>query len=94
MATKKKKAAKRKFANKAAEVEFTDEEIFSIFGVGTETGSLPLRKFISGQRKINGRLYKAIEKILDNDIVTAKEINDGVPGEPPACDSGGLPGGG
>jgi hypothetical protein len=104
MATKKKKAAKRKVAkakaaDQAAEVEFTDEQIFDIFGVGTETASLPMRKFISGQRLINGRLYVAIDKILDHltnnldrpdpDLEEAKRLNEEVPGRPPACNPGG-----
>jgi hypothetical protein len=51
----KKKAKKKK--------KFTDEDVFEIFGVGK--GDKALRAFISGQRKINGRLYKAIDLILD-----------------------------
>ena len=109
MAPKKKKAvakrrsAKSKAANKAAEKEPTDQEIFDLFGVGTETASHPLRKFISGQRRINGKLYTAIEKIvdslekkngMDDDLQAARDINDGVPLDPPACNSQGLPGGG
>jgi hypothetical protein len=109
MATKKRKATKRKAAerrpvrNKSADEtekpDFTDQEIFDIFGIGTETASFPLRKFISGQRKINGKLYLAIDKILDyltngqdpidEDLAEALRINDEVPGEPPACDPGG-----
>lgn len=91
----KKKAAKRKAANKVEKPDLTDQEIFDDFGVGTETASLPLRKFISGQRKINGKLYVAIDKILDfltkgqdridADLAEALRINDEVPGEPPAC---------
>jgi len=104
MATKKKKAAKKKAANK--DKELTDEEVFEIFGVGV--GEVSLRKFISGQRKINGRLYKAIDLIgdglkaardgkgkrHDDCIDRACKINEGVPGEPPGCNQGGLPGGG
>ena len=52
----KKKATKKK-------KKFTDEDVFKIFGVGT--GDKALRAFISGQRKINGRLYKAIDLIVD-----------------------------
>ena len=51
----KKKAKKKK--------KFTDEDVFKIFGVGT--GDKALRAFISGQRKINGRLYRAIDLILE-----------------------------
>jgi hypothetical protein len=105
MAPKKKKAvAKRKAAkSKTADKEPTDQEIFDLFGVGTETASHPLRKFISGQRRINGKLYIAIEKIvdslekkngMDDDLQAARDINDGVPLDPPACNSQGLPGGG
>ena len=98
----KKKTAKKKAAEKAAEKEPTDQEIFDLFGVGTETASHPLRKFISGQRRINGKLYTAIEKIvdslektngMDDDIQAARDINDGVPLDPPARNSEGLGGG-
>jgi hypothetical protein len=113
MATKKRKAAKReapkikpaqsKAADETEKPDFTDEEIFEHFGVGTETSSLPLRKFISGQRKINGKLYVAIDKILDSltkgrgpidaSLAEALRINSAVPGEPPACNRGGGGGG-
>ena len=98
----KKKTAKKKAAEKAAEKEPTDQEIFDLFGVGTETASHPLRKFLSGQRRINGKLYTAIEKIvdslekkngMDDDLQAARDINDGVPLDPPACNSEGLGGG-
>ncbi len=78
--------------------KLTDEEVFEIFGVGTETANIPLRKFISGQRKINGRLYEAIELILEalpkdstssaidfKKLALAGQYNDGVPGDPPGC---------
>ena len=45
---------------------FTDDDVFTELGIGTETANLPLRKLISGQRKINGRLYRSIELILDH----------------------------
>lgn len=115
MATKKRKAANwrkaaksraasKKAADKTERPDFTDEEIFDHFGVGTETTSLPLRKFISGQRKINGKLYMAIDKILDYlargggardpALAEALRLSDEVPGEPPACNRDGTPGGG
>ena len=79
---------------------WTKEEkaVFAAFGIGE--GEVSLRRFISGQRKINGRLYTAIELILDSlpkgktanpSLATAKKINDGVPGPPPGCDKTGLP---
>ena len=71
-----------------------EEDIFKAFGVGK--GEVSLRKFISGQRKINGRLYQAIDLIVEalrsgpgkkNDSLIAKasEINNGVLGQPPGC---------
>jgi hypothetical protein len=104
MATKKGKAAKRKAANETEKPDLTDQEIFDIFGVGTETASQPLRKFISGQRKINGHLYTAIDKILDHltvtqgkagdpDLEEAKKRSDAVPDVPPACNRGDASGG-
>jgi hypothetical protein len=95
MATKKK--AKKK-------TKFTDEDVFKIFGVGP--GDKALRAFISGQRKINGRLYRAIDLIGDalkadkvgkskrhNDCVDlACKINEVIPGKvPPFCNDDGLP---
>ena len=82
----------------------TEEEVFEAFGIGTGEGSL--RMLIRGQREINGRLYEAIELILDSlpkehsktstldfqKLAKAKELNDGVPGPPPGCSS--PPGGG
>jgi hypothetical protein len=83
-----------------------EEAVFAAFGIGA--GEVGLRRFISGQRKINGRLYAAIELILDSlpkehsktstldfkKLATAEKINDGVPGPPPGCDKTGLPGSG
>ena len=84
--------------NDEYKAQYTDEQIFDLFGVGTESACLPMRKFIHGQRLINGRLYVAIDKILDRlikdnpddeDLKDAKKRNDEVPGKPPACDPGG-----
>ena len=95
MATKKKKG-------------WTKEEkaVFAAFGIGN--GEVGLRELIRGQRKINGRLYTAIELILDSlpkqtgklptpadrKLAKAKKINEGVPGPPPGCDKTGLSGSG
>ena len=92
--------ATRKTANK--EKALTDADVFKKFGVGPNQKSL--RKFISGQRKINGRLYKAIELILDalpkesapsslpdfEKLVEAGKINEVIPGDPPGCNDKGL----
>jgi hypothetical protein len=48
----------------ADEPKKTDQDVFDIFGVGK--GDVALRKFISGQRAINGSLYRSIEDILDH----------------------------
>jgi hypothetical protein len=71
--------------------DMTDQQIFDLFGVGT--GDQAMRAFIIGQRKINGKLYVAIDKILDHltkdgttpDLEEAKGLTGEVPGEPPAC---------
>lgn len=67
----------------------TDEEVFEIFGVGK--GDVALRKFISGQREINGSLYRSIEDILDHlktqskksspGLKRAEKRNDEIPGK-------------
>ena len=96
----KKKTAKKKAAKK--EKELTDEDVFAFFKVCEENRSL--KAFIRGQRKINGRLYRSIEligkalqagpgKTHDGCVATACAINDKVPGVPPGCNPGGLPGG-
>jgi len=43
--------------------EQTDDEVFADFFLAPEQQTL--RELISAQRKINGRLYKSIELILD-----------------------------
>jgi hypothetical protein len=44
--------------------KITDEEVFAILEIGK--GDRSLRKLISGQRQINGSLYRSIEAILDH----------------------------
>jgi hypothetical protein len=77
----------------------TDEDVFKLLGV--RTGDEALRKLISGQRKINGRLYKSIELILEHlknnskqsspELEKADKLNEEIPGkEPPFCDDTGL----
>ena len=71
-----------------------EEKVFAAFGVGKN--DLAMRRLIRGQRKINGRFYKAIDNILEslkspsqgpNDLLTkADNYNEGVPGPPPGCD--------
>ena len=108
MATKKRKAANWKKAaqrraasnqpadrsvNQTEKPDMTNQEIFNDFGVGTESSSLPMRKFIIGQRIINGHLYTAIDTILEyltKDGTTpaleeAKLRSDAIPDVPPAC---------
>lgn len=98
MATKKKKAAKKA-------KELTDADVFKLWGVGPKDKIL--RKFISGQRKVNGRLYLAIDKIGESlkaaragnekkhnsCLDEACAINDTVPGVPPGCNPVGAGGG-
>jgi hypothetical protein len=78
----------------AKKKELTDADVFKAFGVGRD--EVDLRKYIHGQRKINGKLYKAIDLIgealkvgpgkkYDRLIATANKINDSIPGEPPGC---------
>ena len=72
--------------------DFTDQEIFDLFGVGT--GDHAMRDFIKGQRVVNGHLYKAIDAILDHltkdgtttpELEAAKRRSEAVPDAPPAC---------
>lgn len=74
-----------------ADKKFTDEEVFAILGVGK--GDKSLRKLISGQRQINGSLYRSIEAILDHlktlpgskkaspKLKKAETENDKIPGK-------------
>jgi hypothetical protein len=96
MATK--KAAKK---NKAKKIkEKTDEQVFKEFSLGPDQATL--RNLVSSQRKINGRLYKSIEAILDalpkgptkgpftvdfDALNKADKINEAVPGEGVGCTS-------
>jgi hypothetical protein len=77
----------------------TEARVFKEFGIGKGDGEAALRKFIHGQRAINGKLYRAIELILDalpngksktsipdaGKLAKAKKENDGVPGPSPGC---------
>ena len=79
----------------------SEAQVFAEFGVGT--GDVALRRLIRGQRKINGKLYEAIELILDAlptaksktsipdaaKLAKAKKKNDGVPGPSPGCTGSG-----
>ena len=75
-----------------------EEAVFKALGVGPENVSM--RKFIRGQRKINGKFFAALNLILDslpepapgilkvagtNKIAQARKIIAGVPGPPPGC---------
>lgn len=80
----------------------SEAQVFAEFGVGK--GDVALRKFIRGQRRINGKLYMAIDLLLDalptaksktsrpdpTKLAKAKKINEGVPGPSPGCDTGGT----
>ena len=95
---KTKKTAKSKEA-------WTKQErvVFKELGIGD--GELGLRKLIRGQRRINGRLYEAIDLILAHlgegafkaypkQLVKAKRINDAVlSNDPPGCSFNGVGGG-
>jgi hypothetical protein len=95
----KKKTVKSKATKTEPKTRFTNEDVFTIFGVGK--GDQALRKFIRGQRKINGRLYKAIDLILEHlkkgskevspELEKADKLNEVIPGKvPPFCDDSGL----
>ena len=99
MATK----AKRFVPPKKNEWTAKEKQVFKELGIGE--GEVTLRKFVRGQRQINGRLYKAIDLIGEglkaerkgkskkhNDCIDrACEINEKIPGKvPPYCDDGGL----
>jgi hypothetical protein len=79
--------------------EQTDDEVFADLFLGPDQQTL--RDIISAQRKINGRLYKAIELILDalpkgpsktggvtldfKKLAKAVKFNEEVPGERIGC---------
>jgi hypothetical protein len=77
-----------------------EQDVMTQLGVGED--EIGLRNLITGQRKINGRLYTAIKLILDSlpapepgtpsadKIARAREITEGIPGPPPGCDIKGL----
>ena len=78
----------------------TEAQVFAALGVGK--GDVAMRKFIRGQRAINGKLYRAIDLILDAlptgksksaipdaaKLKKAKKENEGVPGPDPGCAGG------
>ncbi len=88
-----KRKARKTATTKETKPALTDQDVYRIFGVGT--GNQALRKFISGQRKINGRFYHAIDAIFDElkgkskgknpKLDAAAKENEGVPGESPGC---------
>jgi hypothetical protein len=92
--------AKKDYKKTKAALKKEEEAVFAAFGIGE--GDVSLRRFIRGQRAINGRLYEAIELILDSlprehsktstldfkKLAEAKKINGGVPGPPPGCGGG------
>ena len=79
--------------------EQTDDEVFADLFLGPDQQTL--RDIVSAQRKINGRLYKAIELILDAlpkgpsktggvtldfaKLAKADKFNEAVPGERIGC---------
>src|SRR5437660_1644668 len=90
MAKKKATVATRRRSTKEAAWTKEEQAVFSALGVSE--GDVALRKFIRGQRRINGRLYEAIDLILTHlkkqtigkavstELKKAEKINDGVPG--------------
>jgi hypothetical protein len=90
MAKKKATVATRRRSTKKA--AWTNEEMAVFAALGVGEGDVALRKFIRGQRRINGRFYEAIDLILahlkkqamgktvSTELKKAEKINDGVPG--------------
>jgi hypothetical protein len=86
--------AKKEYKKTKAQLKKEEEAVFAAFGIGT--GEKSLRALIKGQRKINGKLYRAIDLILeslkkqskaaDPALDEAQKINEGVPGPPPGCE--------
>ncbi len=74
-----------------------EKGVFKAFGIGE--GEVSLRRLIRGQRRINKKLYTAIDLMLDalpkqagklptpadRKLASARKINEGVPGPPPGC---------
>ena len=96
---KKKAAKKNGGGNGAGNEEWTAEEkkVFNELGIGW--GDVSLRKLIRGQRRINGKLYDAIDLIIAHlkktskeaspELKKAEQLNDLVPSaDPPKCESG------
>ncbi|HVS80687.1 MAG TPA: hypothetical protein VHE60_03045 [Pyrinomonadaceae bacterium] len=74
----------------------TDQKVFKEFGLGRDQKTL--RKLVSSQRRINGRLYRSIELILEAfptsklgftvdraKLDKADKINEVVPGTGVGC---------
>ena len=88
--------AKKEYKKTKAQLKKEEEAVFAAFGIGE--GEKSLRALIKGQRKINGKLYRAIDLILDSlkersggkaadpALDEAQRINKGVPGPPPGCE--------
>jgi hypothetical protein len=97
MATK--KGAKKKSPKKEKPWTPQEKAVFRQLGVGE--GEVSLRRLIRGQRRINGKLYDAIDLILAHlknqakdskaatpELKKAEELNDLVPSaDPPKCES-------
>ncbi len=93
------KGAKKKVAKKNNEWTPKEKTVFRELGIGE--GEVSLRKLIRGQRRINGKLYDAIDLILGHlkkqakdskaatpELKKAEELNDLVPSaDPPRCES-------
>ncbi len=87
--------ANQGYTRTKAQLEKEEEAVFAAFGIGE--GEVSLRDLIRGQRKINGKLYRAIGLILeslkkqsgkasDPALDEAEKLNKGVPGPPPGCE--------
>jgi hypothetical protein len=71
--------------------EKTDQQVFEEFKLGPDQKTL--RKLVSSQRRVNGRLYKSIEAILDAFPKPAKRPRSGAKrgsGHKTAAKSAGL----
>ena len=56
--------ANKGYTRTKAQLEKEEEAVFAAFGIGE--GEVSLRDLIRGQRKINGKLYRAIGLILES----------------------------
>ena len=107
----KKKNTKRKASNipppapkEAEPKKLSDDDVFREWFVGPEQEVI--RKFISGQRRINGRFYKTLDLIgnalkkgpgsyeYKTCIQQACDLNEEIPGDPPGCNDDAVGGGG